>query len=186
MATNYNITMRQFNGTDYDTLYPAANLANSIGTLGVAHGGTGVTSISALQDQLGLNQYAKIQTGSYTGTGTYGSSNPNSLTFNFSPNMLIIFGMTAILDSNNYVDSCFSPVVFLPTSNSQYQNYPPITILSTFDNNWTANVSYNYFDYYLYNNQFSLYASSFSSTAHRLSTQQLNSKDGTYYYEAIG
>ena len=121
MATNYNITMKQFNGTDYDTLYPAANLSNSIGqiqssqiagginvgnatgTLPVANGGTGLTSLtsgyylvgngtgqvtlqspSQLQSSLGLDQYAKIQTGSYTGTGTYGSSNPNSLTFNFS------------------------------------------------------------------------------------------------------
>lgn len=90
MATNYNITMKQFNGTDYDNLYPAANLANSIGTLGVAHGGTGVTSISALQTQLGLDQYAKIQTGSYTGTGTYGSSNPNSLTFNFDARLCFV------------------------------------------------------------------------------------------------
>ena len=125
MATNYNITMRQFNGTDYDTLYPAANLSNSIGkiqasqveglsitpdmgdvtgTLAVSHGGTGRTTLtsgyylvgngtgqvtlqspSQLQSSLGLDQYAKIQTGSYTGTGTYGSSNPNSLTFNFKP-----------------------------------------------------------------------------------------------------
>lgn len=125
MATNYNITMRQFNGTDYDTLYPAANLSNSIGkiqasqveglsitpdmgdatgTLAVSHGGTGRTSLtsgyylvgngtgavtlqspSQLQSSLGLDQYAKIQTGSYTGTGTYGSSNPNSLTFDKVP-----------------------------------------------------------------------------------------------------
>ena len=86
--------------------------------------------------------------------------------------MLIIFGMTAVLDSNNYVESCFSPVVFLPTSNSQYQNYPPINILSIFNNNWILNTSYNYFKYYLYNNQFSLYASNLSSTAYRLSMQQ--------------
>ena len=130
MATNYNITMRQFNGTDYDTLYPAANLSNSIGkiqasqveglsitpdmgdatgTLAVSHGGTGRTSLtsgyylvgngtgqvtlqspSQLQSSLGLDQYAKIQTGSYTGTGTYGSSNPNSLTFDKPPAFLQI------------------------------------------------------------------------------------------------
>mgnify|MGYP004622760533 CR=1 FL=1 len=32
----------------------------------------------------------KIATGSYTGTGTYGSSNPNSLTFEFEPKIVII------------------------------------------------------------------------------------------------
>lgn len=31
-----------------------------------------------------------IETGSYTGTGTYGSDNPNSLTFDFEPKFLIV------------------------------------------------------------------------------------------------
>ncbi len=35
---------------------------------------------------------ARIQTGSYVGTGTYGSSNPCSLTFDFSPQLFILFG----------------------------------------------------------------------------------------------
>lgn len=34
--------------------------------------------------------FAKIQTGSYVGTGTYGASNPCSLTFNFIPNVLFV------------------------------------------------------------------------------------------------
>lgn len=34
----------------------------------------------------------KIATGSYTGTGTYGESNPNSLTFDFVPKFVIIEG----------------------------------------------------------------------------------------------
>lgn len=32
----------------------------------------------------------QIETGSYTGTGTYGSSNPNSLTFGFKPKLLLV------------------------------------------------------------------------------------------------
>ena len=36
---------------------------------------------------------AKIETGSYVGTGTYGSSSPCSLTFGFSPSVLIISGV---------------------------------------------------------------------------------------------
>ena len=35
---------------------------------------------------------ARIQTGSYVGTGTYGSSNPCSLTFDFMPQLFILFG----------------------------------------------------------------------------------------------
>lgn len=36
-----------------------------------------------------LGNKVQIATGSYTGTGTYGSSNPNSLTFDFAPKLLI-------------------------------------------------------------------------------------------------
>lgn len=43
----------------------------------------------------------KIATGSYTGTGTYGSSNPNSLTFEFEPKLVIVFMKN---DSGNYYD----------------------------------------------------------------------------------
>ena len=52
------------------------------------------------------NNFAKIQTGSYTGTGTSGQSNPCSLTFNFVPKFVLI-----ILDGH---------------SNSQYLNIPSI------------------------------------------------------------
>lgn len=34
---------------------------------------------------------ARIATGSYTGTGAYGESNPNSLTFDFEPKFLIVY-----------------------------------------------------------------------------------------------
>lgn len=37
-----------------------------------------------------LAHRAKIATGSYTGTGTYGASNPCSLTFPFSPELVIV------------------------------------------------------------------------------------------------
>lgn len=45
----------------------------------------------------------KIATGSYTGTGTYGSSNPNSLTFEFEPKLVLVngdsqYGLIAIKD----------------------------------------------------------------------------------------
>ena len=37
-----------------------------------------------------LGGAARIATGSYVGTGTYGSSNPNSLTFDFEPKLLVV------------------------------------------------------------------------------------------------
>lgn len=42
--------------------------------------------------------FAKIQTGSYVGTGTYGASNPCSLTFDFTP---IYFQITTIKNLSN-------------------------------------------------------------------------------------
>lgn len=38
----------------------------------------------------------KIETGSYVGTGTYGASNPNSLTFDFVPEFLFVVGKNSL------------------------------------------------------------------------------------------
>lgn len=46
--------------------------------------------ISIPADQ--IKDGVKIATGSYTGTGTYGASNPNSLTFAFEPKLVFITG----------------------------------------------------------------------------------------------
>lgn len=137
MATTKNITMKQFNGSDYDTLYPKTQGSQIIGTIPIASGGTGGTTAKAgmynllngmsaiapatndlfpfkdvsgstsglvtlsnlitamgnngvittsnLSTQASNLGFSKIQTGSYVGTGTYGQSNPCSLTFDFSP-----------------------------------------------------------------------------------------------------
>lgn len=45
---------------------------------------------------------AKIATGSYTGTGTYGSSNPCTLRFNFSPKIVFIFSKSGRTMSGYY------------------------------------------------------------------------------------
>ena len=39
-----------------------------------------------------LSGFARIETGSYVGTGTYGASNPNTLTFGFVPKVWGWFG----------------------------------------------------------------------------------------------
>lgn len=50
------------------------------------------------------NSASKIQTGSYTGTGTYGSSNPCKLTFDFVPT-LILFTRTYYASSYGWVNN---------------------------------------------------------------------------------
>lgn len=41
---NKNITMKQYNGSGYDNLYPATTVGQLSGTLPVTKGGTGLTS----------------------------------------------------------------------------------------------------------------------------------------------
>lgn len=57
---------------------------------------------------------AKIMTGSYTGTGSYGSTNPNSISFPFIPKLVFI---SAYVDSynDNFWDSAIFPVYALHT-----------------------------------------------------------------------
>ena len=58
MATTKNIIMKQFNGTDYDTLYPKTVAAQIIGTVPIASGGTNGTTASSGVNNLvaGLSQ----------------------------------------------------------------------------------------------------------------------------------
>lgn len=73
--------------------------------------------------------YAKIEVGSYIGTGTYGSSNPNSLTFDFAPKMVIILPYIIATYNNSqslplpYFDSTFSQhIEFEGNTFTWYQN----------------------------------------------------------------
>lgn len=58
MASEKNITMRQFNGTDYDTLYPKTIGAQIVGAVPIASGGTNGTSAASGINNLisGLSQ----------------------------------------------------------------------------------------------------------------------------------
>lgn len=48
----------------------------------------------------------RVETGRYTGTGTYGSRNPNSLTFSFKPKLFLIsIDETQLLFGNSYGNS---------------------------------------------------------------------------------
>ena len=75
------INVTPFVGTDNFNMETFNNMISQINS--------GVNSeISDVLAQLGTK--AKIQTGSYVGTGTYGADNPCSLTFDFEPKLFII------------------------------------------------------------------------------------------------
>lgn len=63
------------------------------------------TSPADLISALGLTNAAKIATGSYVGTGTYGASNPCSLTFPFMPELVIITRKSGTMFSKPYGNS---------------------------------------------------------------------------------
>lgn len=109
MATNKNITMKQYNGTDYDTLYPKTKveqvegaytqqqiLADSTKTLyglpNTAVPDDVLALIKTLVDnaQNSADGKAIVAYGSYNGTGAYGSGSPNTLTFDSKPLLLAI------------------------------------------------------------------------------------------------
>ena len=87
-----------FVGTDNFNMETFNNMISQINN--------GVNSeISEVLAQLGTK--AKIQTGSYVGTGTYGADNPCSLTFDEIPKIIFIITLT----DERYLAMPFSPLV---------------------------------------------------------------------------
>lgn len=111
----------------------------------------------------------KVEVGSYTGTGTYGASNPNSLTFRFSPKLIIVYGM--YISGNTY------PFNF-------YNNPPTTSPIGTPDNftqgcglyRTTGGTPFGKYD---------KSAKTFSWYNTASASAQLN-ESAVYYYVAIG
>ena len=227
MATDKLITMKQFNGTDYDTLYPktiasqvdgAYNKQEVIKDTTKSMFGYGSSAIpDTIFQWLGkYNQYWWKKTpvsggvseyvhsadrnaypdtgtsgdyeylylgipfdnavtapifeyGSYIGTGTGGSTAPNSLTFDFTPRLVIICGDTEY--SSGFADySCKIIAVRGITSTDSIGEDGTSTYVAI---EWT-------------DKGLSWYGRSTSSSASILAKCQLNTSGKTYYYVAIG
>ena len=112
--------------------------------------------------------FAKIQTGSYVGTGTYGASNPCSLTFDFEPNFLII---TPVVDNYNPgygLEAGQFPLNFFV--GNIYKYYGPYGDVNEYEGIHGKYIN-NTFYWYCYG---------------RGAEYQLNVRGRTYYYYAIG
>lgn len=117
MATTKNIIMKQFNGTDYDTLYPKTVAAqiDDVYSKSETYSKSQLYTQSQLYTRqqilsdttktlfgLGSNaipddvfswigqEAPRIETGTYVGTGVKGEANPNSLTFGFIPKVVFV------------------------------------------------------------------------------------------------
>lgn len=216
--------MKQFNGNDYDTLYPQTQGSQIIGSVPIVSGGTGginatsgmynllngmstiapatndlfpfkdvsgstsglvtltnlitamgnngVITTSNLNTQASNLGFSKIQTGSYVGTGTYGASNPCSLTFNFVPKLLSITTYnTDNLDSPNYGGICW-------INGSKYTLNSTYVYNSSGYSNMASYVTWN-------NNTVQWYGESYGSYFNG-SYPQMNIQKRTYLYVAIG
>ena len=106
----------------------------------------------------------KIVTGSYVGTGSYGQSNSNSLTFQVDPKLVIIRAQQRSYDSDNM--AIFIKPVLSSTSISRMQKAAGQVLGATIPCTWDKNTLTWY------------------STANQ--DEQLNSRNATYYYLVIG
>ena len=119
MVSEKNITMRQYNVVYYDTLYPktiASQIpdvysktdtitAETLSRFGLSADklpNDAFQQIKTLIDnvQSSTDSKAKIQTGSYVGTGTYGVNHPNQIVLPFPPQFFAIIPVTG--SSNNH------------------------------------------------------------------------------------
>lgn len=77
-------------------MYSNSYNSPAFGTLPVKYGGTGQTSLAGLATALaGADEgLGKIVTGTYTGTGGYGTSNRKTLTFSAPPKLLVVMPET--------------------------------------------------------------------------------------------
>jgi hypothetical protein len=138
-----------------------------------------------MQDQYNefLESATKIMSGSYVGTGTYGVSNPNTLTFNRPVKMLVI-----LPDSGEYLPSSRGDrtdaansmqISYYGTSSPLFlfgTNYKPRVAASDDGNKFTVSQFDTVVSWYVKNNE-----SSDSLTA----SQQRNTSGKTYEYIAF-
>ena len=113
----------------------------------------------------------KVATGSYVGTGTYGSGNPNSLTFKFTPKLLFVAGVFGRPNTTgNGTMTIITATETEAYSNVQYREDSATSVTYRFEGNtvtwWSTQ-------------------GSFSSTSQN-GAQQGNKAGVTYYYLALG
>ena len=144
-----------------DPEYPLAFLGSAANPTYNGKGLALATELAALVTEVGGK--AKVQTGTYTGTGKTGSSNKNSLTFNFVPLLIFIISR----NDRGYVTECAmmpssGEAVVLENTNGRYvRGLNPVSIAGT-------TVSW------------------YTDTTTEPAYLQMNWAEATYHYVAIG
>ena len=157
---DYNVNMKQWNGTSFDNVLPLAYNAKQLG-------GQSLAEVKQWVQDNGLLLY----TGQYTGTGTYGQSNPTVLTFPFEP---IIWIPPLWHEKNQYYDRWWfgKPILTSALSTSWESLMRVFAIENDAYNSVACKMSTD-------RKQISFYNSSNAA-------YQSNDSGVTYYYAAIG
>ena len=112
----HGVTASQIGAASSSHTHAASSIMSGI--LGVQRGGTGVSSYQALADKLAPYH---VVTGTYTGTGDYGSKfSHNELNFASQPKLLIV--MPKVVDTSDNASSGFTVV-------NSVSNYNDITFI---------------------------------------------------------
>ena len=101
---DYNVNMKQWNGTSFDNVLPLAYNAKQLE-------GQSLAEVKQWVQDNGLLLY----TGQYTGTGTYGASHPTSITFPFEP-ILLLGAPFSTMYYNEFGESLFAGSMAVLTS----------------------------------------------------------------------
>lgn len=133
------------------------------------------TSPADLLAALGLTNAAKIATGSYVGTGTYGANNPCSLTFDFVPKLLIMLNY----DDNTQINGKYF-------NGALSMNPVQMIIASRLTDSYTPALQTNYFSQESwYNHYCNVKKSPDGKTIswyHDGAKYQFNNQNWTYWY----
>lgn len=151
------------------------------GVLPIERGGTGGNTAAAALEALGVpaaisaaitaSGAARVQVGSYVGTGTYGASNKNTLIFGFEPKLVILENATGYSGMMlNGID--YARIQYLAHTQSAF-------VLS-----WSGNTLSWYCTKAYYANGTG--AESTTSTTNVSAAYQYNQSGATYRYVAIG
>lgn len=194
---DYNVQMKQYNGTSFDNILPYASQALTLA-------GGGATEIIA-QARAGLSQ---IATGSYVGNGVYTS--PTQINVGFKSKLIILYMSTSFQKSGQYgfINGVQNdnwdivPTVSLNSDNIKYDYYigglmlnidnKPIIVYNSYYNSvqyvntvWMtaddSTVSIHQNSYVSINNLGQTYKKDIRTASH-----QFNEQGVTYYYTAIG
>lgn len=133
----------------------------------------------------------KIATGSYVGTGTHGSDNPCTLTFDFTPKFVMVYQQSSMGNLTGYYYEWYTEA----DSDNSYI-YPSNTLIAAYGANSAERCGKQHSsygsdgritDHFTWGeNSFSWYSTGSASASYKNGIMQLNHINYVYNYIAIG